>query len=143
MQTRVKEIMTYNPEMIHPTASLMEAAEKMKQEECGVLPVGSKGDLRGIITDRDIVIRAVSKGVDVAGTEVADYMTPSVQFCRADDSIEEAVEQMRKHQVSRLVVLDADEEPCGILTFGCIMREDKNKREISNVIECAFGKKVA
>ncbi|MBN8532318.1 MAG: CBS domain-containing protein, partial [Alphaproteobacteria bacterium] len=109
----------------------------------GVLPVGSWDKPEGIITDRDIVIRAVADGVDVTSAEVRDYMTSEVYYCQEDDTLENAAQQMRDHQVSRLMVKSQAGKACGIITFGCILRENESLREIGKVVERAVGQKAA
>lgn len=143
MLTKVKELMRENPVIISADATLKEAAQKMKDEDCGVLPVGSWERLEGIITDRDIVVRAVAEGTDAAEMRVSDCMTTDVFYCNLDDTLSQAAEQMREHDVSRLVVKDKSGMACGILTFGCILRKNESLKEIGKVIECAVGKKAA
>jgi predicted transcriptional regulator len=115
----------------------------MKSVDCGVLPVGSWVFLEGIITDRDIVIRAVAEGADTSKEEVRDYMTTEIFYCEEDDTLEEAAEKMCRHNVSRLVVNDSRGQACGIITFGCILRKNSDTKETSNVVECAVGKRAA
>lgn len=143
MPTKVKELMTKDPIIVSTETTLQEAARKMKSLECGVLPVGSWEQPEGIITDRDIVIRAVADGVDITMAQVSDYMTRDVYYCREDDTLEAAGEQMRLHQVSRLMVKNQTGRACGIITFGCILRGDDSIKEIGKVVECAVGKKAA
>jgi predicted transcriptional regulator len=143
MQTKVKDLMKENPIIIPASTTLKEAAQKMKSVDCGVLPVGTWDNLEGMITDRDIVIRAVAEGVDITSAQVRDYMTSDVFYCSESDTLAQAAEQMRKNDVSRLVVKDASGKACGILTFGRILREDENLKEIGKVVECAVGKKAA
>lgn len=139
--TRVKEVMTPHPILIDPEATLQEAAIKMQRANCGVLPVGEGNNLQGVITDRDIVIRAIAEGENPRQNKVGDHMTARVFFCKDTDSLAEAAKQMCEHRVSRLVVKDGSGRVCGILSFGCILRKDKNIEEIGEVVECAFGKK--
>jgi predicted transcriptional regulator len=143
MQTKVKDLMKANPVIISSNITLKEAAQKMKSVDCGVLPVGTWDNLEGMITDRDIVIRAVAEGIDVAKAQVRDYMTTDVFYCSESDTLAQAAEQMRKNNVSRLVVKGSSGKACGILTFGRILREDENLGEIGTVVECAIGKKAA
>lgn len=139
----VKHIMRANPEMIPSTASLTEAAIKMKALDCGVLPVGTDSQLEGIITDRDIVIRAIAAGKDPSEERVMDYMTPRVVCCNEDDTLAQAADRMGDNHISRLVVQNDSGKVCGILTFGRILRQDDNVDEIAEVIECAVGSKAA
>ncbi|MBN8531281.1 MAG: CBS domain-containing protein, partial [Alphaproteobacteria bacterium] len=92
MPTKVKELMTKDPVIVPASTTLQEAGRKMKSLECGVLPVGSWDKPEGIITDRDIVIRAVADGVDVTSAEVRDYMTSEVYYCQEDDTLENAAQ---------------------------------------------------
>jgi CBS domain-containing protein len=141
--TSVKDLMKSNPEIIASTSTLREAAQKMEEMECGVLPVGSQERIEGVITDRDIVIRAVARGKDTNREKVADYMTQDVQACRADDSAEKAAGMMHENHINRLLVRDEAGNLCGVLTFGHIIRKNQNINEAAAVIECAVGRKVA
>lgn len=141
--TKVGELMAENPILIRPDATLKEAAEQMRNVDCGVLPVGTEDRLKGMITDRDIVIRAVAKGKDTTKEKVSDYMTHDVHFCRENDTLEQAADLMHKHNVSRLVVKDKTDQLVGILSFGCILRKDADAEEISKVIEHAIRKEAA
>jgi len=141
MQTKVKDLMTENPDLISPDATIQEAAEKMEKLNCGILPVGTRDKLEGIITDRDIVIRAITHGENPKKQMVNYYMTKEVFTCAENDNLEKAADQMRKHKVSRLIVTDDEGQVSGILSFGCILRKEASTKEISNVIEHAIGKR--
>jgi CBS domain-containing protein len=142
MHHTVKELMTRDPVMISPESTLKEAAQKMESVGCGILPVGMAGkNPEGVITDRDIVLRAVAKGKDVNREKVKNYMTHGVWFCHTGDTPEKAAKLMRSHKVNRLLVKDEEGQPCGILTFGRILREDDNLQEIGTVIQVAVGPK--
>lgn len=144
-QTKVKDLMTANPEVVPPNTTLRDAAKKMEQISCGVLPVGSRDNVEGIITDRDIVLRAVAEGEDVNTVTVEKYMTTQkICYCAEGDTAEQAAEMMRKDRVNRLLVKDSQGKVSGIITFGRILREDESLAELGNVIQCAVGdKKVA
>lgn len=143
MQTQVKELMTENPIIISSNATLKEAAQEMKSVDCGILPVGSWDNLEGMITDRDIVIRAVADGVDTSAARVQDYMTTDVFYCNKEDTLEQAAEEMNKNNVGRLAVKDSSGKVCGIITFGCILRKNDSLSEIGKIVESAVGKKAA
>lgn len=116
---QVSELMTAHVECIRPEASLVDAARKMKKLDVGPLPVcGDKERLVGMITDRDIVIRAVADGRDLAETKVQDIMTPDVEYCFEDQAVEHAARLMREKQIRRLVVLNRDKRLVGILSLG-------------------------
>ncbi|QQG37450.1 MAG: CBS domain-containing protein [Micavibrio aeruginosavorus] len=135
--------MVKNPALIGPEATLKDAAAKMESVDCGVLPVGTKGKITGIITDRDIVIRAISKGKDPAKENVANHMTAKAFFCKETDTIKEAASLMKKNKISRLVVKDNSGDVSGILSFGCILREDASAEEVADIITRVKAKKAA
>lgn len=141
--TLVKELMTLRPVIVSPDASLKEAARLMDEVDCGILPVGNESNFEGILTDRDIVVRAVAWGKDITKEKVRDYMSPRVFFCEETDTLKQAADKMRDHQVSRLIVRDANKKPRGILTFGCILRKTSDIGEISDAVEHAVGRKAA
>lgn len=137
---QVKELMEGNLEIISPDATLQEAAQKMKEADCGFLPVGSKDAPEGIITDRDIVIRAVCEGRNPAEEKVRDYMTTDVCSCSETDTLEEAAQLMGDNSVGRLLVTKEEGKICGVLTFGRILRSDENGSEQNGIIERAIGR---
>jgi len=143
MQTKVKDLMTCDPIIVSSNCTLKDAAQEMGTADCGVLPVGSWDKLEGIITDRDIVIRAVAKGKDINTMKVKDCMTSDIFYCNMEDTIEQAAKKMKENNVSRLVVKDNKGKACGIITFGCLLRKSESKEEIGKVVECAVGKKAA
>lgn len=137
--TKVKELMTADPALISPEETIEEAAKKMDKVDCGVLPVCAGRKLVGIITDRDIVIRAIAKGKDPSREKVSDYMTSTVLTCSENDTLEEAAEKMHQHKISRLVVTDGKEGVIGVLSFGHVFRKDVCAHEIAEVLKHAAG----
>src|SRR5438876_11903193 len=105
---RVSEVMTRQVECTRPDASLQEAAAKMKSLDVGPLPVCDNDRLAGMITDRDITVRAVAEGEDPKKIKVRDIMTPEVHYCFEDDLVGEAARLMEEKQVRRLLVLNRD-----------------------------------
>ena len=101
-----------------PSRAISEMAAKMKANDIGSLPVVENQRVIGIITDRDIVIRAVAKGRSPSDSTVRGAMTPKVIYCSEDDDINAAASVMRAEQVRRLLVLDRDKRPVGIVTLG-------------------------
>ncbi len=135
--TKVKDLMTEHPTLIKPHMTLKEAAAKMRDVDCGVLPVGTEDRLQGMITDRDITVRAVAKGKDPEKERVGDYMTEHVYACNEEDTLEDAADKMRTHKVSRLVVKNKADKVTGILSFGGILRKEANADEVANVVKHA------
>jgi CBS domain-containing protein len=116
MQTR--DVMTKTVECVPPTASLHEAARKMRQFDVGALPVCDNDRLIGMITDRDIAMRSVAREADVKLDSVKDTMTPHIVYCFDDEPVEEAAAIMRDRQVRRLPVLDRHKRLVGIVSLG-------------------------
>lgn len=142
MQMRVKDLMKKDPVIISPDSTLREAAQQMDAVNCGALPVGTSEHIEGVITDRDIVIRAVARGKDAENEVVRDYMSPGILSVDENAPAEEAAELMRHYNVNRVVVENEDGKPRGIISFGRILREDTSMQEITEVIERTMGEKV-
>jgi CBS domain-containing protein len=117
---QVQELMSRNVKVIDSTATLLEAAELMRDEDIGALPVADAGRPIGMLTDRDIVVRALADYKDPNQTRVRDIITPRLSTIYADQDVSEAAELMAKQQVRRLLVIDHDKAPVGILSLGDI-----------------------
>ena len=115
---KLKEFVNNRVETVEPGDTLQCAAEKMRQLDVGSLPVCDNGHLAGVITDRDITIRAVAKGSDPAAITVRDVMTSGVLSCFEDDDVEEAARIMQENQVRRIMVLNGANELVGITSLG-------------------------
>jgi CBS domain-containing protein len=115
---QLKEFINYRVEVVHPDDTLQRAAEKMKDLDVGSMPVCEGQHLVGIVTDRDITIRATARGQDPTKTEVREVMTPDVLYCFHTQDVEEAARMMQEHQVRRLFVLNEEEELVGITSLG-------------------------
>lgn len=139
MTLLAKDVMWSTPPMISPDTTLQDAAKKMTETNAGVLPVGSGGKVEGIITDRDIVVRAISQGKD-SSEKVVKFMTRNIHSCKESDSISDAANLMKKNKVSRLAVMNSNNELSGILSFGHIFRNDANAEEAADVITRAASR---
>jgi CBS domain-containing protein len=115
---QIKEIMTREPVVIQPDVVLKEAAVRMRELDSGVMPVGQNDRLVGMLTDRDITIRATAAGKDPNQTRVEEVMTPDVVYCFEDDDLRDAARKMEEHQLRRLIVLNRDKRLVGILSLG-------------------------
>jgi CBS domain-containing protein len=111
----VGDVMTRGVEYVAPTSSVQEAAIAMAEHDIGAVLVGAATALVGILTDRDIIIRAVTAGRDLAATAVQEVMSASLFLVREDDTVEQALERMARHQVRRLPVVDAAGRVVGIV----------------------------
>lgn len=126
---QVQDVMTKDAQYTPLDTSLKEAAETMRDLDCGFLPIGNEDNtkLLGVVTDRDIVIRAVAEGKDPTGTPVTEAMSKKVLYCFAEDNLEQAAESMQSQQVYRLIVLDNAERKnlCGVISLGDILRHQE------------------
>lgn len=115
---KVREIMSSHFEKIEFDATVSEAAEKMLSSDIGILPVDKAGKIVGMVTDRDIVIRAIAQYLNPEKTPISTIMSSDVVYCYDDDDIEMAESKMEEKQVRRLLVLNSvNERPVGILSI--------------------------
>ena len=115
---QLKDVMTPAVEVIAPEASISEAAEKMSHLDIGPLPVCDGERLVGMLTDRDITVRAVAAGRDPLTTQVCDVMTPDVVYGFEDQEVHDAVRLMEQYQIRRLPVLNRSKQLVGMVALG-------------------------
>ncbi|MDA8249878.1 MAG: CBS domain-containing protein [Rhodospirillales bacterium] len=113
----VHEVMTPHAEWIAPSLTLAEAARKMRDHKIGCLPVGENDRLVGMLTDRDIVCRAVADGANPKTTRTADVMTKGVTWCFDDESVDDVAERMQAKQIHHIPVLNRQKRMIGILAL--------------------------
>jgi CBS domain-containing protein len=124
---RVSEVMTPNVERLPPDAALSEAGMKMREHDIGVVPVYEGDRLIGMITDRDIAIRAVANGKSPGEMTVREAMSPGISYCFEDQDIREAGKQMREKKVRRLIVLNREKRLVGIVSLGDLAAQGDEK----------------
>jgi CBS domain-containing protein len=113
----VREAMHEGCECIGENQSALEAAKRMEQLDIGAMPIcGQDNRLKGMITDRDIVVKVLAQGKDAANTMAGELAQDRLQFVRADASMDQAPSMMQEHKVRRLPVLDEDKSLCGMIT---------------------------
>jgi CBS domain-containing protein len=132
---RVKEVMTPGVEVVHPDSTLQEAAAKMKARDVGPLPVCDNGRLVGMLTDRDVTVRATAEGEDPTVVRVRDVMTKEVLSCFEDQLVGEAARLMQERQVRRLVVLDRDQRLVGIVSLGDLAVATRDEQLAGETLE--------
>ncbi len=118
----VSVLMTRNVEFLHPQSTVREAAEKMRVFNIGALPICEGDRVIGMITDRDIVVRAIAKGRTHDLIPVSEVMSKEIVECLEDDTVLEALDRMKDRKVGRLVVLTHDHRIRGIISLGDIVR---------------------
>jgi CBS domain-containing protein len=124
---KVREAMTGDVRLCSPDRSIREAAEMMADQDIGALPVGENDRLVGMITDRDIAIRAIAEGKG-PDAKVRDVMTKDVKYCYEDQDVNEVTRDMADLQVRRLPVLNRDKRLVGIVSLGDIAISPDNER---------------
>ncbi len=123
----VREVMSRDVKIASPEDTLQHAAELMVDIDAGVLPVGENDRLVGMLTDRDITIRAVAKGKAPDRTKVRDVMSPEIKYIYEDESVEDAAENMGTLQIRRLPVLNREKRLVGIVSLGDLALKKKAK----------------
>src|ERR1700736_5017930 len=113
----VKEIMTRNVEVVSPGDTLEQAARKMEELNIGPLPVCEGNRVVGILTDRDITVRATAAGCDPKTTLVSEAMSHDVISCHEDQDVSEAAAIMKEHQIRRLLVMSRTDDLVGIVSL--------------------------
>lgn len=121
---KVSECMTTDVKIADPSRSIQDAAKLMDKNDCGSLPVGEGDRLVGMITDRDIVIRAVAAGLP-PDTPIREVMTKEVKYCFENDEIDDVAENMGDIQMRRLPVLNSKKRIVGIVSIGDLARSDE------------------
>lgn len=126
--TRVAEIMTRGVRAMRPSDSVVLAAQAMDELNVGVVPVCDGERLVGMVTDRDITIRAVAQGKADEGVTLSSVMSSEVSWCYDDQPIEEVMQQMSRRQIRRLPVVDREKHLVGMLSLGDIAAKTGDKR---------------
>ena len=114
---QVRDAMTAGIRIAEPNEKLPHAAKKMRTQNIGALPVVENGKLIGMLTDRDIAIRAVGDNKDPAVTEVREIMSDECFWCLESEQLDDAVRIMEANQVRRLPVMDDNREVVGMLSI--------------------------
>jgi CBS domain-containing protein len=133
---QLKDIMTPKPECIRPDDTLQNAAARMRDLDVGPLPVcGDDDRLAGMITDRDIVVRAVAEGKDPRTTTVREAMTEEIIYGFEDQEIGDAIRVMEQKQIRRLLVMNRDKRLVGIVSLGDLATEARDATKAAEVLQ--------
>lgn len=132
--TKAREVMTRDAQCVQESQSLADAARLMRDLDVGALPIcGDDNRLKGMVTDRDIVVRCIAEGGDPQGTQVSSLARGKPVTIGADDEIEEALRTMSAHQVRRLPVIDGH-DLVGMISQADIARNLSDDK-IGNLVE--------
>jgi CBS domain-containing protein len=131
----LKEIMTHNVEVVSPGDTLEQAARKMEELNVGPMPVCEGHRVVGLLTDRDITVRAVAAGCDPKSTLVADVMTQDIIACYEDQDVEDAARLMKEKQIRRLLVMSRGNDLVGIVSLGDLATEAEDPGQPGEVLQ--------
>lgn len=132
MAQAVREVMTKEPVLLQADETLAQAARRMRDQDIGNVLVMKDGKLKGIVTDRDITVRATADGKDPNKTKVGEVCSGELLTIPADRPVTEAVEIMRKKAVRRLPVVEGD-RPVGVVSLGDLAVERDSKSALSDI----------
>jgi len=130
---RISDIMSGDVQVVRADATLRDAAEIMARIDVGALPVCDGRTLQGMVTDRDIVVRGLAKGLGADST-IGQVMTEGVEYCFEDDDLVEVSDKMAASQIRRIPVVDRDKNLVGIVSLGDVAREAR-PAEAGDVLE--------
>lgn len=130
----VKDVMNPNAETVSPSTTLKDAAAIMAEENIGFLLIGADDELKGTLTDRDIVQRGVAAGKDMASTTVEQVLTGSVLYCEADQDVDQVARNMSEQKVRRLPVVDSNKRLVGVVSIGD-MAQHLNKDTVGEILK--------
>ena len=136
---RISDVMTREVESIGPDDTLQEAAQRMKDFGVGPLPVCENHSVVGMVTDRDITLRAVASGLDPATTAVRDVMSEEIVCCFEDQEAEVAARLMQSKQIRRVLVLDRDKKLVGIITLADLASEALGSLQAGEILQEMSG----
>ena len=136
MAKKVREVMSEQPITLTSTTPVVEAARRMRGANVGAVIIEEEGHAAGIVTDRDIVVRAVADGRDPESAPVSEIMSRELTTLSPDDDLDRAVEVMRKNAVRRVLVVDSKNQPVGILSLGDLALE-RDARSVLGQISAA------
>ena len=139
---KVKEVMSKRLYTTTQEESLESAARTMAEREIGMLPVlAADGRVVGTITDRDITIRAVARGLEPRSARVDAAMTPGCECCLEDDSVDDVAERMTARKVRRLVVMERDgHTPLGVVSLDDLAVNGKTRKAAAEVLSHVAGR---
>ena len=124
---QIRDVMTSNPRTIAPSTTAQEAARLMRDEDVGPIPIVDNGSVVGILTDRDIVLRVVAEGKDPAATPAGDVASRDLVTVDPDQTLDEALRLIAKHQIRRLPVCEEDGKLVGIVAQADVALEGEDR----------------
>jgi CBS domain-containing protein len=124
---QVQDVMTADVSYVGPDTPILEIARKMRDADIGSTPVVENERLVGMVTDRDIVVRAIAEGGDIRIKTARDAMSPGIFYCFSDETVETVLDNMGDRQIRRLAVIDREKRLVGVVSLGDLSLTGKNK----------------
>ena len=134
MAQTISEVMTRDPRTVPSDAPLTDVAKEMDQADTGAIIVAEDGRFKGIVTDRDIVVRAIAAGKDPKSTTAGEIATTGTKTLTPDASIEDAIRLMREHAIRRIPIVE-DDRAVGIVSLGDLATRNRDDRLSGEVLE--------
>jgi len=131
---KVRDLMHKGVEIMPPETSIAKLAKKMRELDVGAIPIGSNGKLIGIVTDRDITLRAVAGGKDLSQLTAHDVMTKGVVCCRDTARLRDVVHMMEEKNIRRVPVTDEEENVIGRVALGDISAAGRMTRKVMQAV---------
>jgi CBS domain-containing protein len=135
---KCSDVMTKNPSCCLATDTVTKAAQWMRDEKVGSIPVVENDKTKkliGIVTDRDLALEVIANGRDAKTTKVADVMTQELITCNADDDVQNAVDAMAENQLRRIPVVDADQKIVGIISQADVATRMDEPQETAKMVK--------
>ena len=132
MGQSIRDVMTTSLHTVRPDATLEDAAREMKSDDIGAVLVEDNGSVAGILTDRDIVVRAIAEGRDPSSTKVSEVATRDVKTLTPDSTVEDAIKICREQKVRRIPVVEGG-RPAGIVSIGDLAVERDRKSALADI----------
>lgn len=132
MDGSVRDVMTPDPVTVDITASAVDAARLMRERDVGAVIVLEDGAVGGIVTDRDITVRAVAEGTDPSAVRLGEICTPSPTTISPDTTVDEALEIMQAEAIRRLPVVEND-QPVGIVSLGDLSHDEEAGEALAEI----------
>lgn len=133
---KCSDIMTRDIKACHHKSTVKEAVQLMKKLNCGVMPVVDRNNiLKGIVTDRDIVLYTVLNNKEPDKTFLEEFMTTDLLTCNENEDIDNAIHKMSKYQVRRIPIVDKDNKLVGLISIGDVAVKTKEEHETFEALE--------
>jgi CBS domain-containing protein len=132
MAQSIREVMTQNPELVSGDSTVADAAKLMRDKDFGGVLCGDGDNVSGFLTDRDIAVRVVAEGKDPTSTTVSEVATTDLHTLSPDDSVEDAIELVRQHDIRRVPVVEGA-KPVGIVSIGDLAIERDEDSALADI----------